>query len=387
MPGWQLLVQSAQMWNMFTSRRGCEVTIKLQSLMRNRNLITYSSIAVISAVVAFGVQYFFLPHSFFLSTYTRRVYVPNLGDVTIDSDENVIEGAEGEVQISIKRRLQPARESVTETVTVRVDSEDSELQFSPHFFVFSLSHETSSGSFSFITTKAGLHKADLFIGPTDSKMPAFSDTVMPEAIYIQALPTLAHRIRLGAEMFILLFVFSVFAWHYIARKREHEKRIEQKVEQAENKAQAEPEKPKYAWDAARINLEAYFERNRLQVRQVFGIAIVVMSIGFILVCIGVYLAMTRPDTIKPALVAGVSGIITQFIGATFMVIYRSTMTQANEFMVILERINTVGMAIQVLELIPEGEAALKNESRAKIVELLLSASVSTKTKKRKMADT
>lgn len=58
--------------------------------------------------------------------------------------------------------------------------------------------------------------------------------------------------------------------------------------------------------------------------------------------------MTRSDTIKPALVAGVSGIITQFIGATFMVIYRSTMTQANEFMVILERINTVGMLFKFL---------------------------------------
>jgi hypothetical protein len=206
-------------------------------------------------------------------------------------------------------------------------------------------------------------------------------------IPITVVPAPIHRIKLSLGIFVPLLAVPLIALKLATWAREHERRIDQKVEQAESKALAEPEKPKYAWDAARINLEAYFERNRLQVAQVFVIAVIVMSIGFILVCFGVYLAMTRPDTIKPALVAGISGIITQFIGATFMVIYRSTMTQANEFMVILERINTVGMAIQVLELIPDSETALKNESRVKIVELLLSANISTsisKTKKSKV---
>jgi len=40
------------------------------------------------------------------------------------------------------------------------------------------------------------------------------------------------------------------------------------------------------------------------------------------------------------------------IGVTFMVIYRSTMAQANQFMEVLERINTVGMAVQILDTIP-----------------------------------
>jgi hypothetical protein len=56
-----------------------------------------------------------------------------------------------------------------------------------------------------------------------------------------------------------------------------------------------------------------------------------------------------------------------------MVIYRSTMAQANRFMEVLERINTVGMAVQILDSIPEAEAQLKNSTRAEIVALLLSA--------------
>ena len=54
-----------------------------------------------------------------------------------------------------------------------------------------------------------------------------------------------------------------------------------------------------------------------------------------------------------------------------MVIYKSTMTQANEFMGVLERINTVGMTVGVLDQIPEGE--LKNKTRTEIVHLLLKA--------------
>jgi hypothetical protein len=57
---------------------------------------------------------------------------------------------------------------------------------------------------------------------------------------------------------------------------------------------------------------------------------------------------------------------------TFMVIYRSTMSQANAFMQVLERINTVGMVVQILDSIPDAEAQLKNATRADLVKLLLS---------------
>lgn len=85
------------------------------------------------------------------------------------------------------------------------------------------------------------------------------------SIPITVVPTLKRRITLSVAVFGALMGLSVMALAYATRAREYERRIDQKVEQAESKAQAEPEKSKYAWDAARINLEAYFERNRLQV--------------------------------------------------------------------------------------------------------------------------
>ena len=56
--------------------------------------------------------------------------------------------------------------------------------------------------------------------------------------------------------------------------------------------------------------------------------------------------MMQARVTPTSMAAAVSGIITQFIGVTFMVIYRSTMAQANAFMVVLDRINSVGMAFR-----------------------------------------
>lgn len=154
-----------------------------------------------------------------------------------------------------------------------------------------------------------------------------------------------------------------------ARKEE---RVERQVEAIQTKAEAEPEKVRFAWDLARVKLEAYFDRNLSQVNAIFYVSVAVMIAGFGLVGYGVLLSMSHPQA-TAAYVSAISGIITQFIGATFMLIYRSTMAQANSFMTILERINTVGMAVQILDSMPESEGQLKNETRSEIVKLLLAA--------------
>lgn len=47
------------------------------------------------------------------------------------------------------------------------------------------------------------------------------------------------------------------------------------------------------------------------------------------------------------------------------------MRQANEFMSVLERINTVGMAVHELDRIPDRQEELKNGVRAYLVKLLV----------------
>lgn len=168
---------------------------------------------------------------------------------------------------------------------------------------------------------------------------------------------------------ILGILLSLFFW--VNRKIQRaNQRTQDEVLVASTRAHDNPQVAKFAWDAARVKLEAYFDRNLIQVNLVFWVACCVMAVGFLFVLAGVRLVFISPDSIKPSLVAAASGIITQFIGATFMVIYRSTMAQATAFMTVLERINTVGMAVQIVDSLKD-ESELKERTRAELATLLL----------------
>ena len=177
--------------------------------------------------------------------------------------------------------------------------------------------------------------------------------------YFKDLAVLAVPVAVGTAATL----FAILTSNRAAR----EARI--RIERIEVKAEKEPEKVKFAWELASAKLEAYFDRNLMQVFLIFVVAIVAMLVGFGFVLWGVSLAIRNPGQ-NTSWIAAVSGIITEFIGVTFMVIYRSTMSQANSFMQVLERINTVGMAVQILDSIPESDLKLKNTTRAELVNLL-----------------
>src|SRR5262249_13355836 len=152
------------------------------------------------------------------------------------------------------------------------------------------------------------------------------------------------------------------------------RQTEQTIERAKSEVQSQPDKSKPAWDLARATLELYFNRNLSQIGSIFWLSVAVMLVGFAIVGFGISLAITRPETaITPASLATISGIITQFIGATFLFIYRSTIQQAINYSRTLERINSVGMAMQILDTMPDTTTPedLKSKTKASLVQLLV----------------
>jgi hypothetical protein len=75
--------------------------------------------------------------------------------------------------------------------------------------------------------------------------------------------------------------------------------------------------------------------------------------------------------VTPAVVATVAGLITEFIGATFLILYRSTIQQAAGYTKALERINAVGMAMQILDTLSGESRDLQDRTKAEMVKLLL----------------
>lgn len=119
---------------------------------------------------------------------------------------------------------------------------------------------------------------------------------------------------------------------------------------AQEKHQEEPNKVKPVWDMAQITLESYFSRNLSQIRWIFWLSVIVMSLGFLLILYGVALGYQNPnENWIVAAIGGIAGIITEFIGATFLFVYKSSIAQADKYAEILERMNFVGMAMQMLD--------------------------------------
>jgi TRADD-N domain-containing protein len=158
---------------------------------------------------------------------------------------------------------------------------------------------------------------------------------------------------------------------YVALRKQTEKQ-----DDLRKKVEDEPTKVKPVWELAAFTLETYFQRNLKQVRTIFYVANIVMAAGFGVIVWGIKIAIDDPNRLKIGVIASASGILTEFISFTFMAIYRSTMSQANEYVAVLERINSVGMAVQVLDAMDKDDqeaAGLKNSTRVDIIRLLLTS--------------
>ncbi len=150
-----------------------------------------------------------------------------------------------------------------------------------------------------------------------------------------------------------------------------EKRSE-KIESLEEEVKANPKETLTAWELAKLNLQGYLDKNLKQVSSIFYLTVFVMLIGFSLIIYGVYRAFENPEMLNPSILVSCSGLIVNFIGASFLMIYRSTMNQAKNYVEVLERINAVGMSIQILESIDDTKTELKDKTTADIAKELLS---------------
>lgn len=128
-----------------------------------------------------------------------------------------------------------------------------------------------------------------------------------------------------------------------------------------------------AWIMAQETLKEYFDRNLFQIRLIFIVSVFIMIAGFLLIAVGVTIAYYNPtiSMIENASVA--SGLITELIGATFIVIYNSTIRQAITYTDSLERINSVGMSVTILDSMKDSITDINalNTAKIEVAKLLL----------------
>jgi hypothetical protein len=174
---------------------------------------------------------------------------------------------------------------------------------------------------------------------------------------------------ISISFLIIGFVLGIAI--YALQKSKEAVKQEKKIEEVEQKLRDNPQETKAAWELARVKLESYLNRNLSQVRSIFWWTVIVMSCGFALIGMGVYQAINFPDRFNASILTTSSGVLVSFIGGTFLVLYKATMAQAKDYVTILERINAVGMSVQILETINNNAGTLKDQTTADVAKQLL----------------
>ncbi|MBS1507716.1 MAG: hypothetical protein JSS79_13830 [Bacteroidetes bacterium] len=175
---------------------------------------------------------------------------------------------------------------------------------------------------------------------------------------------------------VILFFSSLVALVVIGFIRNEEEKVNYNamMEKIKGELQASPNKVMPAWDMAQLTLEQYFKRNLRQINMIFITSVCVMVAGFILIGFGVLKAVNDPAKISTSLLTSSCGILTEFIGATFIFIYNSTIKQAMNYTESLEKINSVGMSIKILDNIESNSAdqmVKLNDAKIEIAKILL----------------
>ncbi len=223
-------------------------------------------------------------------------------------------------------------------------------------------------------------------GPLIFFSPIFRYTIDPIMARELFFPSLGYIIMIlvggsAAYSFLRKVLFPLGGINLLGKWQNEE------INQALQRVKDEPEKAKPAWDLARAKLEQYFDRNLSQINYIFWLSVIVMVVGFGFILFGISQTLipipketgsniqettAQTNNLTPALVGSIAGIITEFIGATFLFIYRSTIQQALTYTKTLERINSVGMAMQILDTISNKSKDLQDKTKAEIVKMVLS---------------
>jgi hypothetical protein len=119
------------------------------------------------------------------------------------------------------------------------------------------------------------------------------------------------------------------------------------------------------FEKARQKIQYYMHENLMQVKNIYRLTVVTMFLGFSIIICGAIMAYIGDiGKVMASIVVTLSGVLVQFIGATFLIVYKSINEQARRYVEILESIYAVGMSVDLIEKINPGDE--RNKAHAKI---------------------
>lgn len=146
--------------------------------------------------------------------------------------------------------------------------------------------------------------------------------------------------------------------------------ITKRKQTLEEKIDAQEDKP-HIQDIVQLNLSQlneYYTINKSQSKSAYNFSFFMIFVGFLLIVSAVILGFAFPSQISITLITGIAGLLSEFIGATSLNLYKESTKHVNEFLERLTYLQKVMLAIELVDRISEGK---KEEQLSNIISSLM----------------
>ena len=200
----------------------------------------------------------------------------------------------------------------------------------------------------------------------NSPMTQLAETVLPPIVVLSF-----------ALFFMTLLSYTPFEFHPAARSTDSELEALRR-ERAELRARLDSEGshkqqgPADVLDTIRLSLNQlteYYTINKGQAKSSFRASMGAMVVGLLTILVGIWIFYSNPGgDVKVAVIAGIAGILAEFIAGAYFYLYNRSLTQLNYFYDKLTSVQDTMLAIKLCETLPEPRATA---TREKLIEVLM----------------
>jgi hypothetical protein len=149
-------------------------------------------------------------------------------------------------------------------------------------------------------------------------------------------------------------------------------RLRQEREELKKRVEAEPSKKSDVFDSIQLSLNQlteYYTINKGQARSSFRSSVFAIVLGLGTLVSGIWFFYFHQGNVQLAALSGISGVLIQFIGGAYFVLYRKSLEQLNFFYESLLTTQDTMLAIQLAEQLDDGP---REQVYEKIIMVLMS---------------
>ncbi len=192
---------------------------------------------------------------------------------------------------------------------------------------------------------------ELFSNNSAKNIQFFNDKHLNSFLYTTVKSSYSRLDLWIGALICFIFTLVLIPLRFIFSDNEISKATEA-IEKILQTSDVDSKQIKPAWDSAQQTLELYYQRNLSQINLIFYLSVIVMCMGFVLIIAGVIIAFAIGEKKEfIGILSAASGLITEFIGATFIFLYKSTIAQSLEYTKKLDKLTSVGVSIKILDTI------------------------------------